>query len=79
MLITGGSGFLSIHCIAQAISEGYRVRTTIRSGDKKALILNALQDPWPSIDIAIDIGHLEFFTADLLKDDGRNTAVAGCR
>jgi dihydroflavonol-4-reductase len=31
VLVTGGSGFIAAHCIAQLLGTGYRVRTTVRS------------------------------------------------
>jgi nucleoside-diphosphate-sugar epimerase len=31
VLVTGGSGYIAVLCIAQLLQEGWRVRTTIRS------------------------------------------------
>ena len=31
VLVTGGSGFIALHCIDQLLGKGYAVRTTIRS------------------------------------------------
>src|SRR5207344_1221456 len=31
VLVTGGSGFVAVHCIAQLLDAGYQVRTTVRS------------------------------------------------
>ncbi len=31
VLVTGGSGFVGAHCIAQLLNAGYRVRTTMRT------------------------------------------------
>ena len=31
VLVTGGSGFIAMHCIVQLLAAGYRVRTTVRS------------------------------------------------
>ena len=31
VLVTGGSGFIALHCIDQLLEKGYSVRTTIRS------------------------------------------------
>lgn len=71
ILITGGSGFLSLECIAQSLSAGYKVRTTIRSASKKSTILNALSHTTPPIDRT----NLSFATADLLADEGWPAAV----
>ncbi|SDP25654.1 SDR family oxidoreductase [Actinacidiphila guanduensis] len=35
VLVTGGSGFLAAHCIAQLLERGYRVRTTVRSAARE--------------------------------------------
>jgi dihydroflavonol-4-reductase len=31
VLVTGGSGFVGVHCILALLAAGYRVRTTVRS------------------------------------------------
>jgi len=73
MLVTGGSGFLSLHCIAQALSAGYKVRTTIRSEAKKGNVLRGLKNALPPVDAS----KLEFVLADLLKDESWAEAVKG--
>jgi dihydroflavonol-4-reductase len=73
VLVTGGSGFLALHCIAQALARDYRVRTTVRSDKKKDSVLQALVNANPQIDIP----RLSFVYADLLKDDGWAEAVEG--
>ncbi|WP_158823518.1 aldehyde reductase [Granulicella sp. S156] len=74
VLVTGGSGFVAIHCIDQLLRAGYRVRTTVRSpgreADVRAMLTNA-GTPYPEA--------LTFVTADLLRDAGWSEAVAGCR
>lgn len=70
MLVTGGSGFVSIHCIAQALEQGYRVRTTVRSKDKETKVINALAK------LPVDATKVEFRIADLLKDEGWPEALA---
>jgi nucleoside-diphosphate-sugar epimerase len=73
MLVTGGSGFVSLHCIAQALAAGYKVRTTIRSDSKKQNVLKGLENAEP----AVDTSKLEFVIADLLKEEGWADAVKG--
>ena len=73
ILITGGSGFVSLHCIAQALAQGYRVRTTVRSKAKEQNVLNGLKNAKPPVDTS----KLEFCIADLLKDEGWTEAAAG--
>lgn len=75
ILVTGGSGFLSLHCIAQALNQGYRVRTTLRSSAKEKNVLKGLENAKPPVDVS----RLQFVVADLLKDDGWNAAVKDAR
>lgn len=73
VLVTGGSGFLALHCIAQALAGDYRVRTTVRSDEKKQTVLQALKNANPQIDNS----RLSFVNADLLTDEGWTEAVEG--
>lgn len=73
VLVTGGTGFLGSHCIAQALAAGYRVRTTVRSkkreGDVRAMVSAA----------GVDAGdRLSVVEADLSADAGWGAAAAGC-
>jgi len=73
VLVTGGSGFVAIHCIAQLLDAGYQVRTTVRSlareTDVRAMLATA----------GVPAGQaLSFVQADLMSDAGWPAAVAGC-
>jgi nucleoside-diphosphate-sugar epimerase len=74
VLVTGGSGFVAIHCIDQLLRAGYRVRTTVRAlsreADVRAMLKNAGTPHQES---------LTFVAADLARDAGWTEAVAGCR
>jgi nucleoside-diphosphate-sugar epimerase len=74
VLVTGGSGFLGAHTIAQLLGNGYEVHTTVRSmaraDDVRAMLHRAGADTH---------GSLSFHLADLTRDDGWTDAVAGCR
>src|ERR1700761_3078174 len=72
VLITGGSGFLATHIILRLLSEGYRVRTTVRSLDRAPEVRTTLER------FGADTTQLSFVTADLTIDDGWPPAVAGC-
>ncbi len=71
VLVTGGSGFLALHVIQQALELGFNVRTTIRNPSRKSDILDSLKN-------TKNIENLSFFIADLMKDEGWNSAVNGC-
>src|ERR1700692_3216287 len=72
-LVTGGSGFIGVHCILQLLNAGYRVRTTVRSltreGDVRAMLKVGGAAPGEA---------LSFAAADLMSDAGWPQAVAGC-
>jgi nucleoside-diphosphate-sugar epimerase len=44
VLVTGGTGFVGIHCIVQLLQQGYTVRTTIRSMKRKQEVLDMLHE-----------------------------------
>ena len=72
VLVTGGSGFIALHCIDQLLEKGFMVRTTIRSESRKEEI-NKAMDKYTNLD-----QNLEFHICDLLKDEGWEAAVDGC-
>ncbi|PRP87290.1 dihydrokaempferol 4-reductase [Planoprotostelium fungivorum] len=75
VLVTGGTGLIALHCIKECFSQGFTVRTTIRSESKKDAIMDSLKRagiPSEHLD------QLQFTVADLLQDDGWNAAVEGC-
>ena len=72
VLVTGGSGFIALHCIDQLLEKGFMVRTTIRSESRKDEIIKAM-DKYPNLD-----QNLDFHICDLLEDEGWDAAVDGC-
>src|SRR5690349_14029451 len=73
VLVTGGSGFVGVHCILQLLAAGYRVRTTVRSlkreADVRAMLKVGGAEPGEA---------LSFAAADLTSDAGWPEAVGGC-
>lgn len=73
VLVTGGSGFLGSHVILRLLADGHEVRTTVRDlkreSEVRALLKEGGAEPG---------ARLTFAAADLEKDDGWDTAVAGC-
>ena len=74
VLVTGGTGFLGGHCIAQLLERGYDVRTTVRSASREPAVRATLEragvDAGPRLTVAV---------ANLESDEGWSAAVAGCR
>jgi len=73
VLVTGGSGFLGVHCILVLLNAGYTVRTTVRSLEREPEVRAMLARGG-----VVPGDALEFAKADLLNDTGWADAVAGC-
>lgn len=43
--VTGGAGFVAVHCIAQLLQAGFRVRTTLRSLHREAEVHGPVLGP----------------------------------
>ena len=72
VLVTGGSGYIGLHCISELLKEGFSVRASLRSMDRKQEIQDALADQIKKNE------SLEFCKLDLMEDDGWDEAVKGC-
>ena len=72
VLVTGASGFIGLHCIAQLLQAGYQVKGSLRSRARESEIRNALSN------VVNAENRLEICELDLLKDDGWDDAVSGC-
>jgi len=75
VLVTGASGYIACHVIDQLLRspKGYLVRGTVRDlkNEKKVKPIKDLAGE--------DIKRLELVEADLLKEEGWDAAVKGCR
>lgn len=73
VLVTGASGFIAQHLVVQLLQQGYRVRGTLRSLDRAAHQRTV-------IGRHADAGErLVYVEADLLRDEGWDEAMRGCR
>ena len=74
VLVTGGSGFVGVHCVLQMLTAGHDVRTTVRNLKREAEVRAMLaRGGWGG-----PAERLTFAVADLEADDGWAGAVAGC-
>ncbi|MDG2060601.1 MAG: aldehyde reductase [SAR86 cluster bacterium] len=73
VLVTGGTGFIGLHCIQQLLDQGYFVRTTIRSESRKEEVMKSMKK------YSSNSENLEIVIADLLIDQGWDEAVNGCK
>ena len=73
VLVTGGSGFIGVHCILQLLQAGYRVRTTARTLAREADVRGMLNTGGEEAG-----DRLQVVAADLTSDVGWPEAVAGC-
>jgi nucleoside-diphosphate-sugar epimerase len=81
VLVTGGSGFIAMHCTLKLLAAGYRVRNSVRSLAREAEVRATLQAA--GADIGDSPGaspgdRLAFCAADLTADAGWAAAAAGC-
>ncbi len=73
VLVTGGSGFIAVHCILQLLQAGYQVRTTLRSLSREGEVRGMLQEG------GVNAGErLTFIEADLSADTHWSEAAIGC-
>ncbi|WP_416440576.1 SDR family oxidoreductase [Leeuwenhoekiella sp. A16] len=73
VLVTGGTGFVGVHSILQLLQKGYKVKTTLRSLNRKDEVIKMLK-----IGGITSFHDITFIEADLTKDDNWDNAVKGC-
>ena len=73
VLVTGATGFVAKHCIAELLRQGYRVRGTARNAERAVIALRGALG-----EAGVDGRAVEIVAADLERDDGWDAAVRGC-
>jgi len=72
VLVTGISGFVGQHCVAELLKKDYAVRGSVRN-------LSKIEEVVKGISKEIDPkGNLEFCELDLMKEAGWDKAMEGC-
>ena len=71
VLVTGATGFISLHCVHQLLEKGCSVRGTLRSQSRAQEVRDGLSST------GVDIANLELVEADLLNDEGWEDAATG--
>lgn len=73
VLVTGGSGFIAVHCILKLLQQGYSVRTTLRALSRQDEVKQMLK-----VGGINSFDKLSFIEANLSEDKNWNDAVEGC-
>ncbi len=76
VLVTGGTGYVASHCILQLLQKGYKVKTTLRSLNRKDEVINMMKSGGLNLHDIDD--KLTFIETDLLKDANWGEAVIDC-
>ena len=71
VLVTGANGFIGQNTVLRLLELGYSVRATVRNETHQKNTVETLAKH-------IDTSRLEFALADLMKDDGWQSAMQGC-
>ncbi|WP_142687410.1 SDR family oxidoreductase [Chitinophaga polysaccharea] len=73
VLVTGGSGFIAVHCILQLLNAGFLVRATVRSLKRESEVRDMLRQG------GVEAGdRLSFIAAELGADTNWKEAASGC-
>ena len=72
VLVTGASGFIAKHCIAELLRNDFSVKGTLRDMRRADAVRASVARA------GADASGVEFVSADLLNDDGWPQAMQGC-
>ena len=73
VVVTGGSGFVGSHAVAELLKQGHSVRTTVRNLSRRQDVLDMMKAAGVP-----DASRLSFYATDLEKDEGWAEAVDDC-
>jgi dihydroflavonol-4-reductase len=72
VLVTGASGFIAKHCIAELLRRDFAVKATLRTPTRADEVRRSV------VRAGADAGEVSFVAADLLSDKGWDEAMEGC-
>ena len=72
VLVTGASGFIAKHCIAELLRRDFAVKATLRTPARADEVHRSVARA------GADAGEVSFVAADLLSDKGWDEAMEGC-
>ena len=72
VFVSGGAGYIALHCISKLIQKGFIVKTSLRDMNRQSEVLDAI-----SKKVSCN-NKIEFCELDLLKNDGWEDAISGC-
>ncbi len=72
VLVTGASGFIAKHCIAELLRNDFSVGGTLRDMSRADAVRKSIGRA------GADASGVDFVSADLLRDDGWQQAMQGC-
>jgi dihydroflavonol-4-reductase len=73
VLVTGGSGFIAVHCMVKLLQQGYAVRATLRSLSRENEVKGMLRNGGIT-----SFDNLSFIEANLSDDKNWDEAVKDC-
>ena len=72
VFVSGGSGYIALHCIVQLIKKNFIVITSVRNITRSKEIINSVSK------IIKCKNRIKFVELDLMKDEGWDAAINGC-
>ena len=72
VLVTGTTGYIGLHCVAQLLQAGYSVKGSLRSKEREPEVRNALSK------VVNAENRFQICELDLMNDNGWDEAVSGC-
>ena len=72
VLVTGATGFVALHCIAELLKNGYEVVGTLRTKSREKEVKNGIEK-------VVSSKKLKFAETDLMHDSGWEEGMSGCK